>query len=63
VYYGQATAASAVAVVARRPLERMVVNFLAKFNRIRVPIRLFDDEPSARAWLEQFLPGENLTSD
>ena len=46
---------SAVALVVGSPLSRVVGNFFVGLNRPRFPVRLFDDEQRARAWLREHL--------
>ena len=46
---------SAVALVVGTPLSRMLGNLLIMVNRPRFPVRLFDNEESALAWLKHFV--------
>jgi hypothetical protein len=46
---------SAVALVVGAPLSRMMGNFFLNVSRPEYPVRLFDDEASALAWLQEFL--------
>ena len=45
---------SAIALVVGTPLSRMLGNLLIMVNRPRFPVRLFDNEESALAWLKHF---------
>jgi hypothetical protein len=42
----------ALAIVTRSLLARVVANFIMGSNRTNVPMRLFENEASALAWLE-----------
>jgi hypothetical protein len=44
---------SAVALVVGTPLSRMMGNFFLNVSRPEYPTRLFDDEASALAWLQE----------
>lgn len=46
---------SAVALVIDTPLSRMIGNFFLAVSKPVAPTRLFDDEASALAWLQEFL--------
>jgi hypothetical protein len=46
---------SAVALIVGTPLSRVIGNFYLSVNRPIAPTRLFDDEPSAVAWLHGFV--------
>ncbi len=46
---------SAVAVIVGTPLSRMMGNLFIHVSRPRMPLRLFEDEASALAWLQEFL--------
>jgi len=46
---------SAVALLVDTPLTRMLGNFFLSVNKPSYPIRLFDDEASALAWLRAFV--------
>lgn len=45
---------SAVALIVGTPLSRIMGNFFLTVSRPMAPTRLFDDEASALAWLEEF---------
>jgi hypothetical protein len=45
---------SAVALIVSSPLSRMMANFFLTVSKPMAPTRLFDDEASALAWLEEF---------
>ena len=45
---------SAVALIVNTPLSRMMGNFFLSVSKPVAPTRLFDDEPSAVAWLRKF---------
>lgn len=44
---------SRVAMLIGSPVSRVIGNFFLGLNRTSFPIRLFDDESSARAWLRE----------
>ncbi len=46
---------SAVAAIVGTPLSRMMGNLIINVSRPQMPVRLFDDEASALAWLQTFL--------
>jgi hypothetical protein len=46
---------SAVALVVDTPLSRMLGNFYLSVSKPLAPTRLFDDEASAVAWLQEFV--------
>jgi hypothetical protein len=46
---------SAVALIVGTPLSRMLGNLLLNVNKPKFPVRLFDKEASAVAWLEGFV--------
>jgi hypothetical protein len=46
---------SAVALLGATPLSRMVGNFFIAVSRPMAPTKLFNDEPSALAWLREFM--------
>ena len=46
---------TAVALLVKSPLSRMIGNFYLGFNRPDVPTKLFDDEEAAAEWLLGFL--------
>ncbi len=46
---------SAVAAIVGTPLSRMMGNLIINVSRPRMPLRLFEDEASAVAWLREFL--------
>jgi hypothetical protein len=46
---------SAVAAIVGTPLSRMMGNLIMNVSRPPMPMRLFDDEASAVAWLHTFL--------
>jgi hypothetical protein len=54
-YASEASAAvfSAVAVITSSSLERVVANFFIGFNRPPMPMRVFDREAEAFAWLRE----------
>jgi len=43
---------SACALIAGNPLSRMMANFFINVSRPNVPVRMFEDEQSALAWLQ-----------
>lgn len=43
---------SAVALVVGTPISRMMGTFFTAVNRPKTPVRVFDDEPSAVAWVQ-----------
>jgi hypothetical protein len=45
---------SAVALIVATPLSRMMGNFFLNVSKPMAPTRLFDDEASALAWLQEF---------
>jgi hypothetical protein len=47
---------SAVALVVATPLSWMMGNFFLTVSKPMAPTRLFDDEASALAWLQEFAP-------
>lgn len=47
---------SAVALIVSTPLSRMMGNFFVTVNKPTMPTRLFDDEVTALAWLQEFAP-------
>jgi hypothetical protein len=47
---------SAVALIVATPLSRMMGNFFLTVSKPMAPTRLFDDEASALAWLQEFAP-------
>ena len=47
---------TAVALITRSGLSRVLGNFFIGFNRATVPTRLFSDCSSARTWLQNYLP-------
>jgi hypothetical protein len=47
---------SALAVIAGTPLSRIIGNFFLSVNKPLYPARLFDNEASALAWLQAFVP-------
>jgi hypothetical protein len=46
---------TAVALIAGTPLTRMMANFIMSVTKPGFPIRLFDDEAPALAWLQSFV--------
>jgi len=46
---------SAVALVVSTPLSRVVGNLFLSVSRLPFPVRLFDNEESALAWLKDFV--------
>lgn len=46
---------SAVALIVGTPLSRMLGNLLLLVDRPQFPVRLFDNEESALAWLKDFV--------
>ena len=46
---------SAVALIVGTPLSRMMGNFFLAVSKPMAPTRLFDDEASAVAWLQEFV--------
>ncbi len=61
-YYGSAEAkknVTAMAVVTGSLLGRIVGNMILGANRTTVPARLFTDEASALAWLDQNQPPDS----
>ena len=46
---------SAVALLIGSPLSRMMGNFYLNVSHPKAPTRLFDDESSAIAWLQEFV--------
>ena len=46
---------SAVALIVATPLSRMMGNFFLAVSKPMAPTRLFDDEASAVAWLQEFV--------
>lgn len=46
---------SAVALIVGTPLSRVMGNFFLSVSRPSYPVRLFDDEASALAWLQAFV--------
>lgn len=46
---------SAVALMVGNPLSRLMANVFINVSRPEVPIRLFEDEPAAVAWLSTHL--------
>ncbi len=46
---------SAVGAIVGTPLSRMMGNLIINVSRPQVPMRLFDDEATAIAWLRTFL--------
>ncbi len=48
--------ASAVALIVGTPLSRMMGNFFLNVSKPVAATRLFDDEASAVAWLQEFSP-------
>ncbi len=46
---------SAVALIVGNPLSRMMATFFINVSKPDVPIRLFEDEAAAVAWLKQHL--------
>ncbi len=46
---------SAVALIVGNPLSRMMATFFINVSRPEVPIRLFEDEAAAVAWLKEHL--------
>ena len=46
---------SAVALIVGTPLSRIVGNLFIRVNRPQFPVRLFDNEASALAWLLEFV--------
>jgi hypothetical protein len=46
---------SAIAILGTTPLSRMVGNFFIAVSRPIAPTKLFNDEPSALAWLREFI--------
>jgi hypothetical protein len=46
---------SAVALIVGTPLSRMMGNLFLRMNKPKFPVRLFDDETSAIAWLDGFV--------
>ena len=46
---------SAVALIVGTPLSRMMGNFFLSVSKPMAPTRLFDDEASALAWLQEFV--------
>jgi hypothetical protein len=55
--------ASATAVIADSPFSRITGNLFVSVSQSMVPTRLFDDEASAVAWLEQFTAGPSSEPD
>ena len=53
-FVGRHDLVSAVALIARTPLSRMLGNFYISVSRPKVETHLFDDLPSAEAWLKEF---------
>jgi hypothetical protein len=49
---------SAVGLIVRTPLSRMMGNLFLRMNKPKFPVRLFDDEASAVAWLKRFVVQE-----
>ncbi|MDH5606153.1 MAG: hypothetical protein OEY93_04640 [Anaerolineae bacterium] len=47
--------ATAAAVVIGSPVSRVIGNFFLGLNRPEIPLRLFDEEEAALAWLRSFL--------
>jgi hypothetical protein len=54
-FVGRADLVSAVAMIVRTPLSRMMGNFFLSVSKPAYPTRLFDDEASAVAWLQGFV--------
>jgi hypothetical protein len=46
---------SAVALLGATPLSRMTGNFFIAVSKPMAPTKLFNDEPSALAWLREFM--------
>jgi hypothetical protein len=46
---------SAVALIVGTPLSRMMGNLLLRVNKSPFPIRLYDNEAAAVAWLQKFV--------
>jgi hypothetical protein len=46
---------SAVALIVGTPLSRMMGNLLLRVTKPPFPIRLYDNEASAVAWLQKFV--------
>jgi hypothetical protein len=46
---------SAIALVVKTPLSRMIGNLFLTVSRPPFPVRLFDNEASALVWLEGFV--------
>jgi hypothetical protein len=46
---------SAVALIVGTPLSRMMGNLLLRVNKTPFPIRLYDNEAAAVAWLQKFV--------
>jgi hypothetical protein len=49
--FAQTAVASRVALVVGSSLSKTVANFFLGLTSTKVPVRLFDDEPTAMAWL------------
>jgi hypothetical protein len=45
----------AMAVISRSSMGRFITNVFLSVNRYPVPIKMFDNEASAREWLRQYL--------
>jgi hypothetical protein len=51
VSHGFSSMLKAMAIVVDSPATRILANFYMKFNRPKVPTRVFSDTQSAKAWL------------
>ncbi|MGZ4038838.1 MAG: DUF7793 family protein, partial [Bacteroidia bacterium] len=52
---GRDTKISAMAVMVKSPLSRVIGNFFMGLNKPQIPARLFDSEADAVEWLKTFL--------
>ena len=50
---GRQTNASAIALVGESPVDRVIANFVLGTEPSECPVRYFDSEPQALAWLER----------
>ena len=52
---GRESSVVAIAMIIKSPLSKIVGNFFMGLNKPRVPVRLFNDEESAKSWCKDFV--------
>ncbi len=53
VVFGQKSSASAIALLGKSAVDRVIANFVLGVSAVPVPTRFFTSEPAAVVWLQQ----------